>query len=237
LRTNADPLEALVDADLDTVAIALYVRADDLLKGSPERVPWRPAAGIAPQLSDAEMVTLAVLQALLGYASESRWLRHARRHLRLLFPYLPGQPGYNKRLRKLAGTIRWLTGMLARDTTLWTDDVWVVDSTRTPPRSNAAGQRRPPPLGAGRMGALRVLRQPFALVLEPAESREFSETEGFSPGTQGWVAAIARGVRGQPAGPHSIWFCRSRAPRWRSGSRSWGRVRTRRRGGAGRGRR
>jgi hypothetical protein len=122
-------VEALVDADLDTLATALYVKADDLLKASPERVPWRPAAGIGPRLADAEMVTLAVLQALLGYASESRWLRYARRHLHDLFPYLPGQSGYNKRLRKLAGTIGWLTGALARDTTLWTDDVWVVDST------------------------------------------------------------------------------------------------------------
>jgi hypothetical protein len=129
LRTNVEPLEALVDADLDTLAIALYVRADDLLKASPEHAPWRPAVGIAPELSDAEAVTLAVLQALLGYTSESRWLRHARRHLRQLFPYLPGQSGYNKRLRKLAGTIGWLTGVLARDTTLWTDDVWVADST------------------------------------------------------------------------------------------------------------
>ena len=118
-----------MDADLDTLAIALYVRADDLLKASTGRVRWRPAVGTAPQLADAEQVTLAVLQALLGYASESRRPRHARRHLRHLFPYLPGQPGYNKRLRKLVGTIAWLTGVLARDTTLWTDDVWGVDST------------------------------------------------------------------------------------------------------------
>ena len=118
-----------MDADLDTLATALYVRTDDLLKSSPERVPWRPAVGITPQISDAELVTLAVLQALLGYASEARWLRHARAHLRHLFPCLPGQPGYNKRLRKLAGTVAWLTGVLARDTSLWTDDVWVVDST------------------------------------------------------------------------------------------------------------
>jgi len=34
--------EALVDADLDTLATALYVRVDDLLKAWPERVPWRP---------------------------------------------------------------------------------------------------------------------------------------------------------------------------------------------------
>jgi hypothetical protein len=114
---------------MDTLATALYARTDDVLKASPQLVPWRPEAGIEPQLSDAELVTLAVMQALLGYTSEARWLRHARKHLRDLFPYLPQQPGYNKRLRKTAGTIGVLIGVLARDTSLWTDDVWVVDST------------------------------------------------------------------------------------------------------------
>jgi len=118
-----------VDADLDTLATALYARTDDLLKSHPERVPSRPRVGIVPQISDAELVTMSVMQALLGFTSEARWLRHARQHLRHLFPYLPQQPGYNKRLRRLAGTLNWLTGMLARDTSIWTDDVWVVDST------------------------------------------------------------------------------------------------------------
>ena len=118
-----------MDADMDTLATALYARTDDVLKASPQLVPWRPEAGIEPQLSDAELVTLAVMQALLGYTSEARWLRHARKHLRDLFPYLPQQPGYNKRLRRMAGTIGVLIGVLARDTSLWTDDVWVVDST------------------------------------------------------------------------------------------------------------
>jgi len=118
-----------VDADLDTLATALYVRTDDLLKLYPEQVPYRPQVGIAPQISDAEIITLSVLQALLGHSSEARWLRHATAHLKHLFPYLPQQPGYNKRLRKLAGTVNWLIGMLGRDTSVWTDDVWVVDST------------------------------------------------------------------------------------------------------------
>ena len=118
-----------MDADLDTLATALYVRVDDLLKAAPERGPWRPVVGITPRLSDAEAVTLSVLQALLGYPSEARWLRFAGGRLRHLFPYLPKQPGYNKRLRRLAGTIGWLIGALARDTALWTDDVWVADST------------------------------------------------------------------------------------------------------------
>jgi hypothetical protein len=118
-----------VDADLDTLATALYVKIDDLLRMAPQHAPWRPAIGFSPQISDAELVTLAVMQALLGFTSESRWLRFATTHLRHLFPYLPQQPGYNKRLRNLAATISWLIGMLARDTTLWTDDVWVIDST------------------------------------------------------------------------------------------------------------
>ena len=71
--------------DLDTLATALYVRTDDLLKESPQVAPLRPAVGIKPQLSDAELVTLAVLQALLGFTSEARWIRHAGAHLGHLF--------------------------------------------------------------------------------------------------------------------------------------------------------
>ena len=118
-----------MDADLDTLATALYARTDDLLKASPQRRPWRPAVGIAPRISDAELITLAVLQALLGFTSEARWLRFAGEHLHHLFPYLPQQPGYNKRLRRLGGTLTWLIRQLAVDTSIWADDVWVVDST------------------------------------------------------------------------------------------------------------
>jgi len=136
-----------VDADLDTLATELYVRTDDLLKTAPERVPWRPVTGICPSISDAELITLAVMQALLGYVSEARWLRHARKHLASLLPYLPGQSGYNKRLRKLAATMVWLIRVLAVGTSLWADDVWVIDSTpvecgrsrQTAQRSDLAG--------------------------------------------------------------------------------------------------
>lgn len=115
--------------DLDSLATALYVRTDDLLKAFPQIVPSRPVVGIAPQLSDAELLTLAVMQALRGFTSERRWMRHAHEHLRHLFPYLPGQSGYNKRLRKIAALVTFMIRALAQDTTLWSDDVWVVDST------------------------------------------------------------------------------------------------------------
>lgn len=63
--------------DLDTLATALHARIDDELKASPWLAPWRPVGGIASTLSDAELVTPAVMSALLGHTSERRRLRRA----------------------------------------------------------------------------------------------------------------------------------------------------------------
>jgi hypothetical protein len=140
-------LEVFVDADLDTLAVALYARIDDTLKDRPELGPWRPKVGIAPKLSDAELLTLAVLQVLLGHANETGWLRYAGSHLRHLFPYLPGQAGYNKRLRNSAVQLQAIIRLLCEDTDVWADDTWLIDSTplecgrsrTTVQRSNLAG--------------------------------------------------------------------------------------------------
>ncbi|MET8052743.1 hypothetical protein ABZU75_34615 [Streptosporangium sp. NPDC005286] len=60
--------------DLDTLVTALYVKIDDEIG----ETRWM---GRPPLLSDSELVCLAVAQALLGYHSEARWLRYARKHL------------------------------------------------------------------------------------------------------------------------------------------------------------
>ena len=118
-----------MDTDLDTLATAIYVSADDLLKARPELAPWRPKVGMKPLVSDAEMVTLAVLSVVLGFDDEARWVRHVRAQWRHLFPYLPQQSGYNKRLRRLGPVLVALIEHLAADTSVATDDVLVVDST------------------------------------------------------------------------------------------------------------
>lgn len=136
-----------MDADLDTLATALYVSTDDLLKARPELAPIRPKVGIAPKLSDAELITLAVMQAMLGFTKETRWLRYAKTHLQQQFPYLPEQPGYNKRLRNAAFLLKAVIAHLTRQSDPFTDDVWVVDSTpvecgrskETAQRSDLAG--------------------------------------------------------------------------------------------------
>ena len=118
-----------MNPDLDTLATRLYVTIDDLLIAHPQWAPERPVVGIVPKLTDAELITLAVIQALLGFTSEARFWRHADIHLRSLFPYLPQRPTYNKRLRNDAATMQHIIGALARDCPSWNDDLWLVDST------------------------------------------------------------------------------------------------------------
>jgi hypothetical protein len=69
------------------------------------------------------------MQALLGHHDEARWIRYARQKLRHLFPYLPKQPGYNKRLRLLIPQIQHLVRILVWDTDLWQHPLRVADST------------------------------------------------------------------------------------------------------------
>jgi hypothetical protein len=136
-----------VDNDIETLATALYVKIDDMLTDWPDLAPDRPADGIAPTLSDAELLTMAVMSALLGFTSERRWLRYVTGNLAGMFPRRIAQTRYNKRMRKAFFLFIRVIRMLAMDTSLWSDDVWVVDSTpvecgrsrETARRSDAAG--------------------------------------------------------------------------------------------------
>ena len=131
-----------MNPDLDTLATALYVRIDDLLVAHPEWAPERPAVGFAPKLSDAELVTLAVISALLGFDNESRFVRYARAHLRPWFRYLPNRDGFNKRLRRSGDMIARVIERLARECPDYHDDVWLVDSTPVECGRSRETQRR-----------------------------------------------------------------------------------------------
>ena len=111
---------------------AKAVRA--LLKDHPEVLPPRPQGpqvGITAVISDAEIITLAVVQALLGYTSETRWIRRLRTDtdLRAMFPRVPDQSGYNKRVHSLIATMTWVCAALRRGSRVHDDTVWLIDST------------------------------------------------------------------------------------------------------------
>jgi hypothetical protein len=110
-----------MDADLDLLLTAVYVTADDLLPQKPKNA--------SRNVTDAEVVTLCVAQAIMGIPSDRRFLAVASKRLRHLFPQLPGQPGYFKRRRKLAGTLEWLMEVFASQSPGFHDDLLLVDST------------------------------------------------------------------------------------------------------------
>jgi hypothetical protein len=122
---NVDHGGGRVTADLDTLLTALYVLADDLL-------PRRPRARRHPKITDAELVCLAVAQIMLDCPSERRFLRFATVRLGHLFPYLPKQPGYNKRMRALAPQIVRTLNIVAMASPSWCDNVRLLDSTPVP---------------------------------------------------------------------------------------------------------
>ena len=112
-------------AHLDALVIALYVRIDDLL-------PARTGVGRRPRISDAELIALAVAQMFLGLPNDRKFLALARWRLGHLFPYLPKQPGYNKRMRSLAPQIVRVLNAVAYASPSWCDNVRLLDSTPVP---------------------------------------------------------------------------------------------------------
>jgi hypothetical protein len=86
--------DRVVENDIETLAIALYVKIDDMLKKWPDLAPARPEGSIPPTVSEAELLTMAVMSALLGFSSERRWLRYATKNLAGMLvrdgPFVPG---------------------------------------------------------------------------------------------------------------------------------------------------
>jgi Transposase DDE domain len=115
-----------VTNDLDALLTALYVEIDDHV------VPARHGRGRRPRLSDAELVTLAVAQVLLGIDGEHRFIRFAHCRLGHLFGYLPKQPGYHKRLVAAAPLLAAAITHLTRVSPSWCDDLRLIDATPVP---------------------------------------------------------------------------------------------------------
>jgi len=113
-----------MDADLDLLLTTVFCTADDLL---PDR-----RGNAARRVTDAEVVTLCVAQAIMGIPSDRRFLAVAGKRLGHLFSQLPQQPGYFKRRRRLGDTLEWLLGVFASHSPGSQDDLLLVDSTPVP---------------------------------------------------------------------------------------------------------
>ncbi len=117
--------------DLNTLLITLYVHLDDRILPAigftRDRSPGRK-----PALNDVELLCLLVAQHLLGIASDRKWIRYARTHLRGMFPSIPKQSGWGKRVRQSTGLLSAVITELARDTPSWGEVTRLIDSTPLP---------------------------------------------------------------------------------------------------------
>ncbi|GCE27713.1 hypothetical protein KDA_31970 [Dictyobacter alpinus] len=91
--------------DKATVLTTLFTIVDDTMKGSSmiQQALQRP--GRAPQLSDSELVTIALYQELIGELREDHFFRLHAASLRVFFPRLNERSRYNRRKRSLWSVI------------------------------------------------------------------------------------------------------------------------------------
>jgi Transposase DDE domain len=137
-----------VSVDLDALLTCLYVLVDDLL-------PARQRLGRPPRISDSELICLAIAQVLLDCPGERRFLRLAKRRLGHLFPYIPRQSGFNKRLRTLAPQLLEAVTLLARLSPSFCDRLRLLDSTPVPCAASRETVRRSALAGLGGYGYCR----------------------------------------------------------------------------------
>jgi hypothetical protein len=133
-------LGAIVIADLDTLLTALYVELTDRI--IPSEGFTRSGPGRPPQVTDAELVCLAVAQVLLRFDDERHWLRAAASRVGHLFPRLLRQPEYNQRLKTTAALMEAALRWLADQTPATAEMLRLMDATPVPCGQSAITAKR-----------------------------------------------------------------------------------------------
>jgi hypothetical protein len=110
-----------MDTDLDLLLTIVYCLADDFLPNSVKNA--------SRKVTDAEIVTLCVAQAIMGIPGDDRFIRTADYRLRHLFPRLPSRDAFHKRRIRCTEKIEALIGHFARHSPGFEDDMLLVDST------------------------------------------------------------------------------------------------------------
>lgn len=122
-------------AQLDDLLTATYALVDDFL-------PKRSGPGRPPKITDAELITLALAQVFMGLPNDRQFLALASYRLGHLFPYLPKQSGFNKRMRRLVPQIERTINYLAFCSPGFCDELRLLDSTPIPCAASRETTRR-----------------------------------------------------------------------------------------------
>ena len=190
-------------ADLEALVVAAYVFADEY------PVPARP--GRPAQVSDAELVALAVCQAAMGIPSDRQFLGLVGYRLPGWFAHLPSQSQYNRRLRSLVELTSAVQLRLAR----WLDagELRLCDGTLIACASYPGCASRSAFAGFARYGyqksqhrflwgvRLVLLSDPRGLplgyTLVPASEKEYEPLADLLTGTEAELVIADKGLWGR----------------------------------------
>ncbi len=157
MKTNTQTTSgANAGLPLEDLALLVYCIADDLLKAL--QVPQNPRC----RISNAEVLTLAVLAHLYHHGNYRAVLTTFTHLPQTLFPYVPQESGFNKRLHRLRPYLMALLALLTQLThEMFPVQTYCLDTTRVPVCHNI------------RIGRSRLLRDPRGRGYVPSKRVSF----------------------------------------------------------------
>ncbi len=190
----------------------IYCFIDDYLKAHPRQARWRRSPHACPRFTDAEVLTIALLQGSFQVASLKQTYRLVRANFRTAFPCLPSYAEWLRRLHQLTVHV----GLLLEATCANLAGVtfYLVDSKPIPLchqlrhgrvrllREDGArfGKTSKGWFFGFKLHALRHISGRFLnIVLLPASADDREPLLALSEGSDGGVVLGDLGYRGQPA--------------------------------------
>lgn len=129
-QTNKERTQML---DKATVLTTLFTIVDDTMKGSVMIQDALKRPGPTPQLSDSEVIALALYQELIGEPREDHFLRLHQSSLRPFFPRLNERSSYHRRKRDLCCVLLAVRASLQQvREALQLEETAIIDSAPVP---------------------------------------------------------------------------------------------------------
>jgi transposase len=127
----------------------LYCFVDDFLKAHPGQATWRRSNHKAPAFTDAEVITIGLMQGCLGVATLKQTYKRIRDNFRDAFPLLPSYAQWLARLHNVAALVGTL---VPKATAPLCDKLYRIDSK---PITRQSGYPVCKPIRHGRVRLLR----------------------------------------------------------------------------------
>lgn len=132
--------------DVESLVITIFVLVDDWYQAEGKALKGK-SPGAKPEMSDSEIITLALMMDYLPFPGETQFIGFIRANYREWFPTLLDQSQFNRRLRQLGGMFEilrrnWVQQLGGEDATslvIDTKPIPVVGYRRSKSHSNFHG--------------------------------------------------------------------------------------------------